>query len=62
VFCFSSRHKCNAAYHFPCAYRNRKISFAPRGPKETFCEACCKGHRGLPLGLPAEYANTKRRF
>ena len=62
LFCFSSRHRCMAAYHFPCAYRNQKMSFAPRGAKETYCDACCKGHRGLSLGLPSEYANTKRRF
>lgn len=62
IFCFSTRHRCMAAYHFPCAYRSKKVSFAPRGSKETFCDQCCKGHRGLPLGLPTEYQNTKRRF
>lgn len=66
LFCHSSRQRCQAAYHFPCAYRNKKLAFAPRGTKETFCEACCRAtHKAQALqslGLPIEYANTKRRF
>jgi hypothetical protein len=38
------------------------MAFAPRGVKETYCEGCCKGTRGVSPGLPLEYANTKRRF
>ena len=62
LFCSSTRSRCMTAYHFPCAYRNKKMAFAPKNGKETICDSCCKSQRGIQPGLPQEYANTKRRF
>jgi len=57
IYCFSR--KCNAAFHFPCAYRNKRVAFLRS--KETYCDSCSK-QKDATVGYLEEYTTFRRLY
>ena len=62
IFCSNWRSKrCQAAFHFPCAYKSGKVAFMPN--TDVYCESCTQKKEDAVAGFPVKLRDyTKRRI
>lgn len=50
--------KCSTAYHFPCAYKSRKVQLREAS---SYCEVCTARLADSQPGLPLEFKDNHRK-
>src|SRR6056300_1224464 len=61
LFCSNSKtnKKCQMAYHFPCAYASKKVTFDRS--TDIYCETCTSKMPDSHPGLPIEFRDYPKR-